>query len=256
MPWRTASPRSSTRRLPTPTFAVALVAVLTASLTLASAALAAPAPGATAGTADVTLRGNQLIRGNYVEARTADVWTGPCFANGEMGLVGKEAVLAWQVEEGAWDGVALEGLEVVAVVTAGETLGDPSELRGDARSVLLVDEAASAEQRRTLASFAEHMADGLLGRVVEIRAAPIEAAFSDREGVAAVRAGDLVELQTRALTHHDEHCGNEIVYYPPLTRTEGAVPAATVKHTYRGDRLGTTWSSPEKRSAFVGTFAR
>ena len=28
------------------------------------------------------------IYGNYVEARTADVYTGPCFANSEVGLDG------------------------------------------------------------------------------------------------------------------------------------------------------------------------
>ena len=34
------------------------------------------------------------IRGDYVEVRSADVYTGPCFANGEVGLVGDEAILA------------------------------------------------------------------------------------------------------------------------------------------------------------------
>ena len=39
------------------------------------------------------------ISGEYLEARSCDVWTGPCFANGEIGLSGKEAVLAWKVDK-------------------------------------------------------------------------------------------------------------------------------------------------------------
>jgi hypothetical protein len=44
------------------------------------------------------------ISGEYLEARTCDVYTGPCFANGEVGIAGKEAVMAWKVDEGKWAG--------------------------------------------------------------------------------------------------------------------------------------------------------
>ena len=57
------------------------------------------------------------IRGDYVEVRSADVYTGPCFANGEVGLVGDEAILAWRIDEGDWKGIKLDGLSVVAVVS-------------------------------------------------------------------------------------------------------------------------------------------
>ena len=36
------------------------------------------------------------ITGHYVEARTCQVYTGPCFANGEIGVAGKDAVMAWR----------------------------------------------------------------------------------------------------------------------------------------------------------------
>jgi len=35
-----------------------------------------------------------------------------------------------------------------------------------------------------------------------------------------------------------------------------AVPAVTLAHSFRGTELGKTWSSPGKRSAFVGHFER
>jgi hypothetical protein len=71
--------------------------------------------------------GAQQIRGDYLETRSADVYTGQCFANGEVNLVGNEAILAWQVRSGSWDGVPLQGLIVTAVVRAQGTLGDPYE---------------------------------------------------------------------------------------------------------------------------------
>ncbi len=89
----------------------------------------------------------QQIRGDYLETRSADVYTGQCFANGEVNLVGNEAILAWRVQSGSWDGVPLEGLTVAAAVRAKGTLGDPYENPYPAKSVLLVDDQASAQQR-------------------------------------------------------------------------------------------------------------
>ena len=63
----------------------------------------------------------QLIRGEYVETRSADVYTGQCFANGEMGLAGDQAILAWHVSSGSWLGEKLTGLKIVAAVKASGT---------------------------------------------------------------------------------------------------------------------------------------
>src|SRR5262249_20223590 len=65
------------------------------------------------------------IRGDYVESRSADVYTGSCFANGEVNLVGNQALVAWKVKSGSWEGVALDGLVVAGAVRANATLGDP-----------------------------------------------------------------------------------------------------------------------------------
>ena len=84
------------------------------------------------------------IRGDYVEVRSADVFAGACFANSEVGLVGNEAMLAWMINSGSWNGVDLSGLGIVAVVRAKSTLGDPYHDPLPARSVLILDERASA----------------------------------------------------------------------------------------------------------------
>ena len=57
---------------------------------------------------------SQQIQGDYVETRSADVYTGQCFANGEVNLVGNEAIMGWRIEQGEWNGVSLNGLAVVA----------------------------------------------------------------------------------------------------------------------------------------------
>lgn len=203
------------------------------------------------------------ISGDYLEARTSDVYTGPCFANGEVNLAGREAVVAWRVREGSWQGVAVDGLAVVAAVRAAATLGDPFGDPYPARAVVVVDERATPAQRDALVGFAREMAGDLLANVVSVESAPIQMALAGGEhahhggaGAAALKAGELIELRTRGLNHDDHLCGNEEVFYPPLTEVDGAVPAVTLEHAFRGKGLGMTWSSPGKRSAFVASFSR
>ena len=196
------------------------------------------------------------ISGDYVEVRTADVWTGPCFANGEVNLTGKEAILGWKIRQGSWEGISLDGLKVVAVVRANGTLGDPYSDQLPASSVILVDESADPRQQEGLVRFARKMAEGLLDDVVWVKAVPIEMETSQNRGFAAMTAGDFARLETRALSHHDIHCGNESVYYPPLIDLESATPAYTLVHRFSGQGLNSTWSSPDKRSAFIGSFSR
>src|SRR5687768_9193596 len=82
------------------------------------------------------------ISGSYVEARTAEVFTGGCIMNGEAATTGKEALLVWKVDRGSFDGVALNGLAVVAAI-AGDTNLGIREIGGDAaqtRAAIFVDE--------------------------------------------------------------------------------------------------------------------
>src|SRR5687768_441106 len=95
-----------------------------------------------------------MIAGDYVEFRTADVFTGPCFANAEIGLTGAEAAMIWRVRDGSWNGVDLSGLVVVAVVRGTNTLGDPYSEPGAVKSAVIVDERATPVQRAALVEFA------------------------------------------------------------------------------------------------------
>ena len=199
------------------------------------------------------------IYGDYVEARTADVYTGPCFANAEVGLVGNLAVFGWKVNRGQWHGVSLDGLSVVAAVKARNTLGDVYESSYPVHAVLIVDSRANAEQRLALQSFAKKMGGDLLQDVVKVEYAPVEfeKASTDAHNMKVkLTAGTLATIETRAMNEKDHLCGNESTWYPPLTNLAHAMPVVAVQHNFRGSGLGTTWSSPDKRSSFVGSFVQ
>ena len=195
------------------------------------------------------------ITGDYVETRSADVYTGQCFANGEMGLTGDQAILAWHIRSGSWDGVRLDGLSVVAAVKANATLGDPYADPYPAKSVLIVDSRANARERAALAAFARHMSGKLLANVVNVVNTPIDFQITqEHHGSALLRAGDFVTVQTRSINENDHLCGNESTFYPPLTQISHATAAVAMTDSYSGKGLGMTWTLHDKRSAFFGTF--
>jgi hypothetical protein len=195
------------------------------------------------------------VTGDYIETRSADVYTGQCFANGEVGLTGDEAILAWHIREGSWNGVKLDGLNVVAVVKANATLGDPYADPYPAKAVLIVDQQANTAEHAALASFAKHMGGRLLEHVVRVESQPIDMqVLREHHGRAMLRAGSFVEVRTRAINENDHLCGNESTFYPPLTQVGHAMPAVAMTDQYKGNGLGTTWTLHDKRSAFVGSF--
>ena len=197
------------------------------------------------------------IQGEYLETRSADVYTGQCFANGEMNLTGDEAIVAWHVKGGKWDGVGLDGLSVGAAVKAQATLGDPYANPYPAKSVLFVDKHATPQQRQALINFAQEMGGELLRHVVRVVDTQIDMEVLQQHSARArLEAGDFVRVETRAIGEKDHLCGNESTFYPPLTKTTHAMPAVAMTDQYNGKDLNASWELHDKRSAFVGTFAR
>lgn len=197
------------------------------------------------------------VQGDYIEARTADVFTGPCFANSEVDLVGNLAVFGWHINKGQFQGVDLTGLSVIGVVKASSTLGNVNGNAYPVKSVVIIDEKATPEQRLALKGFAQRMGGDLLQDVRAVDYQPIEFKFEGENMHAAratLSAGTLATIRTRAIDHRDHLCTNEETWYAPLTKLDHAMPAFALAHTFTGKELGTTWSSPDKRSAFVGSF--
>jgi hypothetical protein len=194
------------------------------------------------------------ITGQYLEARTTDVYTGPCFANSDMNLAGTHAVMAWKVDKGTLDDVCLDGLGVVAVVAASDTLG--LKQTGAARSVLIVDERATEAQRAALIRLAKRQAGDLVGDVKAVETAAIEMNLGEcKEGGCARLNAGLARIETRCIDlKHDKHCGNEVAFYPPLSPCVKASCAVATEHVFTGKGLNQTWKDGERRSAYIGSF--
>lgn len=194
------------------------------------------------------------ITGQYIEARTCDVWTGPCFANAEVNFNGKNAVLCWKIDKGSLDSVKLDGLGIVAVVAASDTLG--IEQSGAARAVLIVDKKASASQREALIRLAQQQGGKLLKNVVRVETADVSYNRCECKADACVilKAG-AAKIETRCLAAHDKLCGNETAFYPPLSKNVKAEPAVASEHSFNGEGLRASWTDHGRRSAYVGSFS-
>jgi hypothetical protein len=192
------------------------------------------------------------ITGTYVEARTSEVFAGACVVNGEAATTGREALLAWKVGRGAFNGVTLDGLAVVAAVSGDSNLS-VHEIGGDfaqTRSALFVDSQATAAQRTALVALVKSLAKDVVGDVIETKPARID--FVD-SGHAIRVSTDVVRLVVEKHLDHDVSCGNK-QWFGPLSTVVEAEMGTTVENAFDGAALGTKWSDPNKRSGFVGTF--
>ncbi len=201
----------------------------------------------------------QQIHGDYIESRNADVYTGHCYAMSELNLAGDQAILAWRVAKGEWEGITLDGLSVVGVARASGTLGSPYVETPTAKSVLILDEKATPEQRQALQSFVRAMSGGLFKDVVRTEIAPIRLELDfmgEHPSGGRLEAGSIASIVARSLTAKDHICGNEQTYYSPLSTTAHSMPVVASLDQFKGEGLGVSWTLREKRSAFVGHFAR
>ena len=197
---------------------------------------------------------DQII-GTYLESRTCQVYTGPCFANAETALAGHDAVMAWNIEAGKKNNVDLKGLSVVMVVSGNDTLAykgveDPTQLK----SAIIVDSKANAQQRDALISFVKEHTGRAGKEVVRVDAAPIAMSLDTAQLKGSLTAGNVVKLSTRKARPGDCICSNEVAFYPPLAQVERFAPGVSIEAEYKGRGLGTTWSTPESRSSYMGEF--
>lgn len=194
------------------------------------------------------------ITGQYVEARTAEVFAGGCIMSSEAETIGRQAVMAWRVDAGEYGGQSLDGLRVVAAVSGDRNLGI-REIGGEApsyvRAVVYVDERASGAQRLALAGLARELSRGLISDVVEVM--PVAIAFDDTGDTVAVRAGD-AQLRVRKSIEHGPACG-AMKWFTPFSVVDSANVGTALAHGFTGRALDVRWSAPNRRSAFFGSFS-
>jgi hypothetical protein len=196
--------------------------------------------------------GKGLLSGQYVEARTAEVFTGGCIMGSEAETVGKQAVLAWKVTHGSFNGVSLDGLSVVAAVAGDKNLGlqEIGGAKANVRSAMFVDGRANPVQQMALVAMANELSSGMIGTIVQVTASPIQ--FTD-QGQEIHVAASQVALDVKKEMSHDPTCG-AMQWFHPFSSVEQATIGVADQHVFSGAALGTKWSDPNKRSAFFGTF--
>lgn len=193
------------------------------------------------------------LSGTYVEARTSEIFAGACIINGEAATTGREALLAWKIDRGQFDGVRLDGLAVVAAV-AGDGNLSVREIGGDTavtKTAVFPDAHATAAQRQALVAMAKALSRGIISDVIEVTPTPIEFVDDGRHIRVATRT---TRLNVQKEIVHDASCGNK-QWFTPLANVHHADMGTTIENAYSGATLGTKWSDPNKRSAFFGAFS-
>ena len=90
--------------------------------------------------------------------------------NSEAETVGKQAVLAWKVDRGSFNGIDIDGLSVVAALSGDRNLG-MTEMGGEkpaVRTAMFVDQRANAAQQIALVAMANELSKGLVGTIVQV----------------------------------------------------------------------------------------
>ena len=191
------------------------------------------------------------VSGDYVEARTAEVFTGGCIMGSEGEAAGREAILAWRVGHGQVNGVALDGLSVVAIVAGDVNLGT-HEVGGVApttiKAAIRVDDRATAGQRDALVALARTLSP-LVRDIVDVKAVPI--AFTRDAAHLTVKAGEAsMDVATRV--DHSPSCG--AIQKGTGKWTSQSALGQTMSEAWSGSSLGTQWSMGDKRASFYGAF--
>jgi uncharacterized protein DUF1326 len=192
---------------------------------------------------------NVSLRGDYVEVRTASVFAGACHYNGEVVTTGRDAMMAWNVTSGKWQGVDLAGVRAMAIVTADANLSEEAAKR---QSEIIIDTKASAAQSSAMLDALKQKYAATLGDVVTVRTAAIS---FERNGRSYAVAADDATINVDAMPN-DLCCKMpNLVWYRPLVGLENRKVGYTAKAAYSGKSIGTPWSRSGENSAFYGTFS-
>lgn len=196
---------------------------------------------------------NGTVVGDYVEARTAEVFVGACQLGNEGESAGRQAVMAWRVAQGSYSGIPLDGLSIVAAVAANTNLGW-WELGGRkpavVKAAVMIDERANPAQRLALLGLARSLSNGLVSDVVDVKPVPIR--FHRDADRVEVAAGDAA-LSVSTTLVHDPSCGAQ-QWFSPLARADAAL-GVTKTQGYWGTALGARWNQIDRRSSFFGKFS-
>ena len=192
----------------------------------------------------------QIVQGEYIEARSASVYVGACHFGAEFVEGGKEATLIWNIHSGSWNNVSLDGLTVVAVVSAKNNLAIDTKTR---KSVLYVDVKTTEEQRNALTDMLATKRSDVLGKVVTTQTAPI--LFAKKGTKYDVTVGKVLALS--ANRYPCEKCTQpHQIWYEPLTKVQNPIVGKSEVYRYKDSYLPVNWQQGDAaNNVFVGNFS-
>ncbi len=192
---------------------------------------------------------NTSVKGDYVEVRTASVFAGACHYNGEVTTTGRDALMAWSVTSGKWNGVDLTGMRAIAVVSADDNL---SNAQAGRRAELIMDKSASHEQTVAMLEAIKSRYAEALGQIVSVRTAPINFKHEGQTyQVDSAEAAINVEAMPNDLCCRMPN----LVWYSPLVSLGQRKVGYTIKALYTGHTVADNWERAGENSAFYGNFA-
>jgi len=190
------------------------------------------------------------IAGQYIEDRSARVYGCPCEWSNDLVAGGREAVLAWNIQSGVFEGQDLAGLRVVAVVVADYNVTEQTVAR---RAVLFEDERASPPQRRTGTRWIRSRFGEVLGHVLGEHVMAIE--FVLGAEAISVKVGDVLTLSMRpALLSQDTQTWASLLYEPMIQLAASNLGTTSLLR-YSGPDLNVRWKREESAiTGYYGTF--
>ena len=192
---------------------------------------------------------NVSLRGDYVEVRTASVFAGACHFNGEVVTTGREAMMAWNVTSGKWQGVDLSGVRALAIVSSDANLAETNAAR---QAEIVIDSNASRAQSLAMLNALKANYAASFGNIVKVRNAPI---IFIHQGKTFAVAADEAKMNVQAMPN-DLCCRMpNLVWYSPLVGIENRKVGYTTNASYSGNTVSEQWSRSDENSAFYGTFS-
>ncbi len=189
------------------------------------------------------------VKGDYVEVRTASVFAGACHFNGEVTTTGREALMAWNVTSGKWNGVDLTGVRAIASVSADDNLSNSESQR---RAEVIVDKSATHAQAVAMMEAIKSRYSDSLGEIISVRTAPISFKHEGRTyEVSSAEAAIDVEAMPNDLCCRMP----KLIWYSPLVPLSQRKVGYTVRALYAGHTVGDNWERAGENSAFYGRFA-
>jgi hypothetical protein len=186
-----------------------------------------------------------------VEARSNEVYTCGCLYSGQMTTAGREAILAWRITQGVYQGTPLAGVKVAAVVVGDANLGAYDAPR---RTALYLDESASDAQLQAVVALWQRKYSRALGKIATVHRVPIS--FTQQGDAVRLSIPNLVEVQARkARLPQDAHPGS-FLWYQPFVPLRSSSLATALNYEYSGMDFQHQWQDlMPSINGYFGEFA-